>query len=141
MLKLSYCVAVVSALDVKFTETAGGNAAYTVSHGGKMLFSGDDGVAAFVEGKWQTPSNGMKRTGTKTVKGSEVGLGDYTGTEITWQAGKNTVIVTTAKTYSSGMDVGFEYSFPKGAEATSQVIFTPKCLPIFRLRACLSSAG
>lgn len=91
-------------------------------HPTQVLFSAEDGVAAFVEGKWQTPKSGMKYVSTKFVSGTEQGLGTFKGTEITWTAGAATTIVTTAKTYASGRDVGFEYSFPKGAKGTSQVI-------------------
>ena len=109
-----------NALDVTFNP-GGANAVYKVSHGGKTLFSSEDGLATFVEGAWQTPKSGLQMTGHSSVSGTDDGLGKYTGTEIKWLAGKETVLVTTAKTYATGLDIAFEYSFPKGAKGTSQV--------------------
>eukprot|EP00929_Paragymnodinium_shiwhaense_P062134 TRINITY_DN31017_c0_g1_i1.p1 TRINITY_DN31017_c0_g1~~TRINITY_DN31017_c0_g1_i1.p1 ORF type:complete len:815 (-),score=114.77 TRINITY_DN31017_c0_g1_i1:44-2446(-) len=94
---------------------------YSVWHNGELLFSADDGVAVFCDGAWHSSAEGsLKLISEQKREGSDRGLGHYWGLEQAWRAG-NTRVVTIGKTYATGQDVAFQYSFPEGAAKTSTV--------------------
>jgi hypothetical protein len=113
--------ALASALKVSLDKSGSYSVTHTVKGAEQQLFSSADGIAAFVDGAWQTVGAGLVLTGSGPVSGTDVGLGSWTGTQLTWTAGKGTPFETVVKNYDTGSDVAFEYSFPKGAEGTSLV--------------------
>jgi len=118
-LLLSFLVTSLYVYSLK-VEFSSDYTSYAVTHKGTSLFSGEGQIAAFVDGKWHAQSTTLKRNSAKKIEGTDPGLGHYSGKEINWSTGKTTLI-TRAKTYGSGYDVSFEYSFPDGASGTSTV--------------------
>ena len=116
---LAACAATAAALEVTFTLDS---KSYSVSHGGKEVFTADGGVAVFCDGKWHSQREGtLKMVGTPApVTGSQPGLGAYTGTKLSWMAG-TTPVTTTGRNFPDTGSVTFEYQFAKGAQGTSLV--------------------
>ena len=106
---LAACIGTGRSLEVSF---AADHRSYEVTHGPTKttLFSAKGGIAAFVDGRWHTQSEGtLKPVGAaKAVKGEHPVLGAYMGVELSWMAG-TTPLTTTAKNYAPDT-ITFEYS-------------------------------
>ena len=99
---------------------------YEVKHLGKSMFRGEDGVAIFTNGNWVSVGSGLSAASSRTVTGTDAGLGDFSALEVSWTDGTDTstsspLLVTSAKSYKDGRAIVFEYTLPRGAAGTSLV--------------------
>ena len=75
--------------------------------------------AVFVGGAWATvAAGGLKLLSEKSLHGTELVLGDFSGTELSWTA-FGVPFITSVRNYGSGATVALEYSFPRGLEVSS----------------------
>ena len=90
-----------------------------VGSDGRALFAGV-GIGIFCDGKMWTTESGLKLRSNATTTGDDGRGGAYTAVVLRWETEGGAPLITTAKSYSSGEGVAFEWRVPGGLSGTSQ---------------------
>ena len=70
---------------------------YEVKHLGKSMFRGEDGVAIFTNGNWVSVGSGLSAASSRTVTGTDAGLGDFSALEVSWTDGTHEHVVAASR--------------------------------------------